>query len=104
MALTSDDDDGRSFYVITNTAVCAAVLGLAFPDEELQAGAALLYLVFLSFGQHTVSLLPLHWSVGFGELTAERHSVALLHLNVLQFLKESDGRLWSRTQEKYQDD
>lgn len=96
MALTSDDDGGRSFYVITNTAICATVLGLAFPNEELRSGAALLYLVFLSVGQHVVSLLPLHWSAGFGELTAERHSVALLHLNVLQFLKEFDGPLWSR--------
>lgn len=90
MNLTSDDDGGSSFYLITNTAVCATVLRLASPDEELQGGAALLHLVFLSIGQRSVSLLPLHWSAGFGELTAECHSIALLHLNILQFLKESD--------------
>lgn len=90
-ALTSDDDGGSSFYVSTNTAVCATVLRLALPDVELQDGAALLYLVFLSVGQHIVSLVPLHWSAGFGELTAECHSIALLHLNILQFLKEFDG-------------
>lgn len=91
MALTSDDDGGGSFDVITNAAVCAAVLRLALPDEELQGGAALLHLVFLSAGQHIVSLVPLHGSTGFGELTAERHCIALLHLNILQFLEEFDG-------------
>lgn len=101
MALTSDDDGGGGFYVITNTAVCATVFRLAFPDEELHGGAALLHLVFLSVGQHFVSLLPLYWGARFGELTAERHSVALLHLNILQFLNELDGPLWRRPQEKY---
>lgn len=91
MALTSDDDGGSSFYFIANTAVCATVFRPAFPDEKLQSGASLLHLVFLSVAQHIVSLLPLHWSAGFGDLTAECHSIALLHLNILQFLEELDG-------------
>lgn len=102
--LTGDDDGGSSFYVVTSAAVCAAVLGLAFPDQELQGGAALLHLVFLSVGQHVVSLPPLHRSAGFRELTAERHSIALLYLNILQLLKEFDWPLWSRPQEQYQNE
>lgn len=91
LSLTSDDDGGSSFYVFTHTAVRATVLRLAFPDEELQCGAALLHLVFLSTGQHMVSFLPLRWSIRFGELTGEGQPVALLDLNIFQFLKEFDG-------------
>lgn len=93
MALTIDDDGGRSCYVITDTAVCATVLGLAFSDEELQGGVTLLHLVFLSVGQHVVSLLPLHCTGRFGELTAQSYSIAFLHLDISQFLKEFDGPL-----------
>lgn len=48
MSLTSDDDGGSSVYFITNTAVCSTVFRLAFPDEKLQDGAALLHLVLVS--------------------------------------------------------
>lgn len=91
MALTSDNDGGRSFDFITHTAVCATVFRLAFPDMKLQSGATLLHLVFLAVAQHIFSLLPLHRSAGFGDLTAEFHSIALLHLDILQFFKKFDG-------------
>lgn len=91
MALTSDDDGSSSFGVFTNTAVCATVLRLTLSDEEFQRGAPLLHLVSLSAGQHIVSLPPLHWDGRFGELAAECHLAALLHLDMFQFLKKFDG-------------
>lgn len=91
MALTGDNDGGCSFHCIAHTAVCATVFRLAFPDEQLQSGAILLHLVFLSIAQHIFFLLPLHRSAGFRDLTAEFHSSALLHLDILQFLKKCDG-------------
>ena len=102
MPLTSDYNSSSSFYVFTNTAVNATVLRLAFPDEKLQSGAALLHLVLISVGQHIVSLPPLHWDSGFGQLTAESYSIALLHLNIFQFLEESDGPLYRKPQVKHQ--
>lgn len=60
VALTRDDDGGSRFDFSTNTAVCAAVLRLAFPDDKLQNGATLFHLVFLSIAQHFLSFLPLH--------------------------------------------
>lgn len=101
MPLTSDYNGGSSFYVITNAAVNATVLRLAFPDEKLQSGATLLHLVLLSIGQHIVSLHPLYWDSRFGELTAERHSIAFLHLNILQFLEEFDGLFYRQPQDQY---
>lgn len=86
MALTSDDDGSGSFNVFTNTAISTTVLRLAFSDDEFQGGSTLVHLVFFSVGQHIVFLLPQHWSVWFGQLTAECHPFALLHLDILQFL------------------
>lgn len=60
MALTSDDDGGRRFDFSTNATVCAAVLGLALPNDELQHGATLSHLVFLPVAQHFLSFLPLY--------------------------------------------
>lgn len=48
MHLTSNNCCCRGFYLITNAAVGAAVLGEAFPDVELVDAAALLDLVFVS--------------------------------------------------------
>lgn len=93
MHLTSNDDCCSGFDIIATTTVCAAVLREALPDVELLDAATLLYLIFLSTGQHSVSLLPLHGDSRLRELTAQRDGVALLHLNILEILKKFDGPL-----------
>ena len=98
LALTCDYDGASSFYFITNTAVRATVFRKTFPDEELQSRATLLNLVFLSVAQHVATLLPLHQSTSSGDLTAEAHYIALLHLNILKLLEEFDGPLWRKPQ------
>lgn len=88
---TVNDDGGSRLYVIASAAVRAAVLRQRFPNEQLQLGAALPQLVLLSVAQHNVALLPLHLTSCFGDLTAERHAITFLHLDVLQLLKEFNG-------------
>lgn len=88
---TVDDDGGSRLCVIASTAVRAAVLRQCFPNKQLQLGAALSQLVLLSVAQQIVALLPLHLASCFGDLTAERHTITFLHLDVLQLLKEFNG-------------
>lgn len=94
VALTRDDDGGSRFDFSADTAVCATVLRLAFPDDKLQNGSTVFHLVFLSIAQHFLSFLPLHRHSCFRHLTAKSDFVAFLHLNVFQFLEEFDGPLW----------
>lgn len=98
--LTSDDDGGGSSRSFTQAAVFATVLRLALLDDQLQRGSVLLHLVFVTTVQGFVSFQPVYRVVRFGKVTAQGHLIALLHLNVFQFLGKFNGSFWGEEEKQ----